>query len=149
MKLVDEIHQLREQTNIIQERLNVLAIEKIGKVTLYTANRSEQYYLGKKLYNIKQLCESGIINYLKIELSNPTIILFGSYAKGEDDENSDIDLYIESPTKKQLNLKKYEQQLKRKFEIFQHKNIKEVKNPHLANNIINGITLNKQIEIFK
>ena len=38
---------------------------------------------------------------------------------------------------------------KRSIEVFQHKNLNEISNPHLANNIINGITLNNYIEVFK
>ena len=131
------------------EKEGILTINKTGSVIFYTASRSETYFLEKKLYNIKQLYESGLINYLKVELSNPVIVLFGSYAKGEDTEKSDIDLYIETPSKKQVNLEKFERLLKRKIQIFQNKNIKEITNPHLANNIINGITLNSYVEVFK
>ena len=131
------------------EQEEILTIAKTGTVNFYTASRSETYRLEKKLYNIKQLYVSGLINYLKIELSNPAIVLFGSFAKGEDLEESDIDLYIETPSKKQLNLEKFKKILKREVQIFQHKSLKEITNHHLANNIINGITLNNYIEVFK
>ena len=55
---------------------------------------------------LKILFESQLIEYLKIEFNNPGIILFGSFAKGEDIEKSDIDLYLETPSKKQV--KKYQ-----------------------------------------
>ncbi len=131
------------------EKEGILAIVKTGNVTFYTASRSETYLLEKKLYNIKRLYGSGLINYLKIELNNPAIVLFGSFAKGEDMENSDIDLYIETPSKKQLDLEKFKKALKREIQIFQDKNLKGIANPHLANNIINGITLNSYIEVFE
>jgi len=130
------------------EKEDILSIHKIGNVNFYTANRNEKYFLEKKLFNIKQLYKSDLVNHLKIELSNPSIVLFGSYSKGEDIENSDIDLYIETPSKQKIDLLIYEKKLKRRIQIFQHKNIKEIKNPGLANNIINGITLNNQIEVF-
>jgi len=131
------------------EKEGILAINKTGNVTFYTASRSETYFLEKKFYNIKQLYESGLINYLKIELSNPVIILFGSYAKGEDTEESDIDLYVETPSHKKVNPEKFKKTLKREIQLFQHKNIQEISNSHLANNIINGIILNSYIEVFK
>ena len=84
-----------------------------------------------------------------MELSNPPIVLFGSFAKGEDIEDSDIDLYIETLSKKNIDLEKFEKLLKRKIQIFRHKNLNEISNPHLANNIINGIILNNYIEVFK
>ena len=44
------------------------------------------------------------MSFLKIELSNPSVIIFGSYAKGKDTEESDIDIYIETSSKKEINL---------------------------------------------
>ena len=131
------------------EKEEILTTDKTGSVTFYTTSRSETYLLEKKFYNIKQIYKLGLINYLKIELNNPAIVLFGSYAKGEDTEDSDIDIYIETPSKKQINLEKFEKLLKRKIQVFQHKNLKGITNHNLANNIINGITLNNYIEVFK
>ena len=132
------------------EKESILTIIRMGNVKFYTADRgSEKYLLEKKLYNIKKIYESGLIEYLKRELSNPPIVLFGSFAKGEDTEESDIDLYIETPSKKKASLEKYEKLLKRRIQVFKHNNLNEISNPHLANNIINGMTLNNFIEVFK
>ena len=132
------------------EKEGILTIQKIGNVSFYTANRTNDFYLlEKKLYNIKSLYTSGLIDTLKVELSNPSIILFGSYAKGEDIEKSDIDLYIETLSKKEINFKSFEKKLKRKIQLFKYRNIKEIKNFFLANNIINGIVLNGFVEVFK
>jgi predicted nucleotidyltransferase len=128
----------------------ILAIEKTGNTIFYTINKaSEKCVLEKKIYNLKRVYESGIINYLKQELSNPPIVLFGSFSKGEDIETSDIDLYIETPSKKELHLERFEKFLKRKIQVFRQKSLNEMSNPHLANNIINGITLNSYIEVFR
>lgn len=131
------------------EQEDILAVKKTGSVTFYTTSRSERYLLEKKLYNVRQLYESGLIEYLKRELSNPAIVLFGSYAKGEDTESSDIDLYIETPSKKQVNLERFKKLLQRGIQLFQHKDIKDIKNSHLANNIVNGIILNSYMDVFK
>jgi len=131
------------------EQEGILTTNKIGNANFYTSNRgSQKYILEKQLYNIKQLHESGLVEYLKIILSNPAIVLFGSYARGEDTEESDIDLYIETPSKKEISLEKFEDKLKRKIQVFRYKNLKEISSPHLANNIINGITLNNYIGVF-
>src|SRR3989344_5455776 len=71
------------------EKEGILTINKMGSVNFYTASRSEAYLLEKKLFNIRIIYKSGLIEYLKRELSNPAIALFGSFAKGEDTENSD------------------------------------------------------------
>ena len=104
--------------------------------------------LKKRLYNLEILYKSGLLEYIKDLISNPPIILFGSFLKGEDIESSDIDLYIETPSVKKIDLKRFEGLLNRKIQIFRSNDIKELKNPHLSNNIINGITLNNRIEVF-
>ena len=131
------------------ENEEILTIMRIGNVRFYHANNSQRYLLEKKLYNIRKLYESGLIEFLRQELSNSPIVLFGSFAKGEDMEESDIDLYIETPLKKILALDKFEKNLKRKIQTFQYKSLNEISNIHLANNIVNGITLNSYIEVFK
>ncbi|MEA3379218.1 MAG: nucleotidyltransferase domain-containing protein [Nanoarchaeota archaeon] len=132
------------------EKEEILRIIKIGDIVFYTANRiNETYLLEKKLFNIKQIHDSDLLNYIKETLNNPAIVLFGSYANGEDTENSDIDLYIETPSKKSINLEKFEKMLQRKIQILKSNNIKKIPNYHLANNIINGITLNSHIEVFR
>ncbi len=128
----------------------ILTTIKTGNIIFYTADRTnENFLLEKKLFNIRQICKSGLIGYLRQELSNPVIVLFGSYAKGEDTETSDIDLYIETPSKREIPLDEFGRKLQRKMQVFRHKSITEIKNKHLANNIINGITLNNYVEAFK
>ena len=132
------------------EKEGILSVIKTGSVIFYTADwGNEKYHLEKKLNNLRSIYESGIIKYLKQELSNPPIVLFGSFAKGEDTEESDIDLYIETPSKKKVETEKFEKLLKRKIQAFRSKSLDDISNSHLANNIINGIMLNNYIEVFK
>ncbi len=132
------------------EKEGVLKLQRIGNVNFYIANRtSDKFLLEKRLFNLKQLYESGLIDYLKVRLVNSPIIVFGSFARGEDIEESDIDLYIETPSKKDIVVEEYETVLERKIHIFRLKSIGEIKNKHLANNILNGIVLNGFIEVFK
>lgn len=120
----------------------ILATIKIGNVTFYTANKTNpDFILEKKLHNLKSLYTSKLIEHIKKELSNPSIIVFGSYSKEEDAENSDIDLYIETPSKKELNLKEYEKKLQRTIQIFRQRKISEI------NNSMNGISLNGYVEV--
>lgn len=132
------------------EQEGILKSTKITNITAYSADRTSKIYLlEKRLFNIYQLYTSGLIDFLKEELSNPTIIVFGSSAHGEDTENSDIDLYIETPAKKKVNLDKFEKNLQRKIQLFIYKNIHQLENKELANNIINGTVLNGFVEVFK
>ena len=132
------------------EKEEILKSDKITDVTFYSAYRvSQKYLLEKKLYNIKNLYDTGLMQKLKEDYDNCSIILFGSYSKGEDTEKSDIDIYLEYPSQKEANLNEFEKKLGRKIELFIHKNIREIKNIELANNIINGIVLNWFIEVFR
>ncbi len=132
------------------EQEGVLKSSSVASITLYSADRtSTSFLLEKKLYNLRSLFSSGLVDFLVQELSNPAIILFGSYARGEDVEKSDIDLYLESAKKEPLLLVKFEKKLQRKIQLFKYKDISKVENKELANNIINGITLNGFIEVFK
>ena len=130
------------------EKEGMLTTIKTGNVVFYTADKlNPNFLLEKKLFNIKSLYQSGLINFLKIELSNPSIIVFGSYSKGEDTEDSDIDLFIESPSRKEINLNEFENKLKRHIQMFRHNKITEIKNKDLINNIINGVLLNGFVEV--
>ncbi|MFH1376230.1 MAG: nucleotidyltransferase domain-containing protein [Candidatus Woesearchaeota archaeon] len=132
------------------ENEGILKREKISGAVFFSADRvSKSFLLEKKLYNLKSLYESGLVEYLINELSNPIIIVFGSYSRGEDNEDSDIDLYIETPSKKKIKLEKFEKILRRKIQVFVCSNLKQVKNPHLMDNIINGITLNNFMGVFQ
>ncbi len=132
------------------EKEGVLIVNNISGVRFYTADRgSKTFVLEKRLYNIKQLFDSGLIDFLTKEFSNPAIIVFGSYSKGEDIENSDIDLYMETPKKQEPDLKRFEKVLKRKIQLFAFSNIHKIPNPELSNNIINGVLLNGFLEVFK
>lgn len=131
------------------EQEGFLKKTKIANITLFSANRSSKFFLiGKTSFNFKSLFESGLVDFLIKALSNPTIVVFGSYSRGEDVETSDIDLYIETSTKTKLDLKKFEKKLQRKIQIFSYSNIKKVENKELANNMLNGIVLNGFLEVF-
>src|SRR3989344_3857295 len=131
------------------ESEGILISTDIVGVKTYSASRDDpEYLVQKKLFNLFEIHQSGLITYLREIRSNPTIVLFGSYARGEDVEESDIDLYLEAPNTKPIQLDKYEKILGHKIQVFMHKNIRDIKNKDLANNIINGITLNGFLEVF-
>jgi len=126
----------------------ILKIEEISKVRFYSADRSsKEFLLEKKLYNIRSTTK--LAEFIIKEFDNPAIVLFGSYSKGEDTENSDVDLYIQTPIKDLKLPLKFEKELKRKIQAFTYPNINKLENKNLANNILNGIVLNGFIEVYK
>ncbi len=130
------------------EKEGILKKSIIAGVSLYSADRiSNNYRLEKMFFNIRSISDSKLVDYLISEFSNPTIIIFGSYSKGEDTEMSDIDIYIETSNNKNIEVEKFEKLLKRKIQIFRYKSVHDVENREVANSIINGITLNGFIEV--
>jgi len=79
------------------------------------ARENPDFIFYKKISNLIMLKESGLIVKLK-ETYPKSIILFGSYDKGEDIETSDIDIFIESK-KFKLELKKFEKILNRTIHL--------------------------------
>ena len=89
---------------------------------------------------------SGVIDYINKKLSYPVIILFGSFSKGEDVEQSDIDLFIGSP-EKSIDLSGFEKKVGKKFQVFLEDDLLKIKNRHLINGILNGLVLEGFLEL--
>jgi predicted nucleotidyltransferase len=118
----------------------------------YKGEVSNPIFKQKKIsHNIEKVIKSGLIQYLEESLHPNTIVLFGSYAKGENTQTSDLDVFVATESKKTPILIVFEKMLKTKIQIFQmnKKKISYLKNtqPHLLNNIINGITLSGFFEV--
>ena len=130
------------------EKEGILKATEISTIRFYEADRSSKKFLmEKKLYNIRSIIESGIVEYVAFECSNPVLVVFGSYSRGEDTETSGVDLYIESHKKPDIS--EFERKLHRKIQLFAYDDINHVKNKELANSIINGIALNGFLEVLK
>ena len=94
----------------------------------------------KAFFIINKIYKTNLIDYLHKELNPSVIILFGSIRKGEYDYESDIDLFVESPIRKDIDLKKFEKKLNHKIQLFIYSDINKLQ-PNLFNNVINGIRL--------
>jgi len=131
------------------ERNNILISEKKLNHLFFKANSENPSFKDQKLfYNIKIIRDSGLINHLKDKYDPEAIILFGSFAKAENIERSDIDILIITPSKKEINLEKFEKKLKHKIQLFLHSK-KDKINKKLLNTFINGIKLEGYWEFFK
>ncbi|MFC1690592.1 nucleotidyltransferase family protein [Nanoarchaeota archaeon] len=113
--------------------------------TYYANSENRKYKFYKKNYIIHEINESGLVNYLEEKLFPSSLILFGSCSKGDFNQNSDIDIFVESKESK-LDLSIYEKKLKRKINLLFEPNINKL-SKELRNNIINGIILYGFIKI--
>lgn len=128
-----------------KERL-IKKIEKRG-VPFYKSERdNSQFIANKKISIFFELNNCGLIDFLWEKVSPEAIVLYGSFAKGESIENSDIDLFVLGP-EKNLDLRDFEKQLNKKIHLLFKKSFKEIPN-ELKNNIINGVILKGYLRAF-
>ena len=107
---------------------------------------NEKFKEYKKLSILFELNHSGVLDFLWEELSPESIILYGSYARGESVGGSDVDMFIIGKEKK-LNLDKFERKIGKKFHLFFEKDVKKIPK-ELKNNLINGIVLRGYLKLF-
>lgn len=128
--------------NLINERS-----EK--NLKLFSVNKaSEEFKLLKRCYNIYSLKD--LVLFLNERLGFPqAIILYGSGAQGEDNETSDIDIFVIGH-EKELDVSKFETRMKRKLHIIFENDAKTVrKSPRLLNNLVNGVILSGYLKVIE
>ena len=129
------------KSDILQER-------EERRFKLYKANLGHERYKDlKTYYNIRKLRESGLLAALDNFYLKPAVVLFGTASHGLDTETSDFDLLVISEkTQEFAENKKFEKILGRPLQIFIFKNIKDIKNKYLLNNMLNGIVLQGEVK---
>ncbi|MGE0793610.1 MAG: nucleotidyltransferase domain-containing protein [Candidatus Woesearchaeota archaeon] len=129
-----------KQENLIKTKTTTL-------YDVYYANTTSNKYIRlKKNYIVEKIISSKLIKFLNENCYPDCIVLFGSCAKGTFNENSDIDIFIES-SYKNLNLTKFEKVLNHNINIIFEPKIRNLSG-ELVNNIINGIILSGYIKVF-
>ena len=119
-----------------------MVIKTKGKVlTRVIANRENvKFVRHKRVYNLEQIYVSGFVDILVSKYNQPkNIILFGSFSRGEDNENSDIDIGIVTNKKIGVDVSSFEKALKRKITIHEI-DINKVSGEFKAN-LANGVVL--------
>ena len=121
--------------------------KKPMNLTLVELNRDSQKVMQlKRCENLRMIYESGLIEFLTDSFPGSTIILFGSYSRGEDTTSSDIDIAIIGRKEKMINLDGLEKLLERKININFYDSMKDI-HKNLRENICNGIVLSGGIEL--
>ena len=116
-------------------------LKSIGLITKDNKASNTKFFKIKKInYFIEKIYASGLIEHLNSFYVPSCIILFGSFRKGDSVSNSDIDIFLETTKKKDIELKKFEEKLKHNIQIFKEADINKLPN-RLFNNVINGIKL--------
>jgi len=100
----------------------------------------------KRVENLRNIYDSGLYDFLCESFPTATIVLFGSYAYGEDTVNSDIDIAIFGSKAKMPDFLRFERILFRKISVNFYERFNKV-DPFLKGNILNGILLEGRIEL--
>ncbi|HLD55691.1 MAG TPA: nucleotidyltransferase domain-containing protein [Candidatus Nanoarchaeia archaeon] len=126
-------------------------LEKLGFIKLNKDKETKRFSIElnknnlrvmqlKRVDNLKQVYESDLADFLEKEYAGAIIILFGSYSRGDDLLNSDIDIAIIGRKKKDVNLENYEKFLERKIIINFYESSNKI-HKSLKENLANGIVL--------
>jgi predicted nucleotidyltransferase len=114
---------------------------RVARASQISANLESLAYRRKKLvYNLDSVFSSGLIDFLIKAYNDPkAIILFGSYARGEDIERSDVDIAVMTTEEKRHDLKSFEKTLSRIISIHEVEPNKVSK--EFISSLCNGIVL--------
>lgn len=107
---------------------------------------NEKFREYKKISALFEINSSGLTDFLWENVAPRAIILYGSHAKGESLEESDIDLFIIGDEKK-INLEKFEKKIGKKIHLMFEKDPKNIPK-ELKNNLVNGIVLKGYLKLF-
>ncbi len=134
----------------VEELSAFLKIEKTAITTNIKANQeSEAYRFYKKIFNLYRLERYNVIQTLKDEYRAKAIALFGSFAKGEDVEESDVDILIIT-SRKETDIGDYiakcEKLLNRSINLHVLDSL-EKSSPEFKNAIANGIVLHGYVKV--
>jgi predicted nucleotidyltransferase len=131
-----------------------LVVKKNGKLyKVFKANIDNPLFRQYKIFfNITKVMDSGLLDFLDKELAFPTVIMFGSCAKGEDLLGSDLDLLVSTNTIKELDLSAFEKHIGKNIQLFIMDDVKlkeaTKKSPELVNNMLNGVKLRGFLKLF-
>lgn len=126
----------------VEELVEKDLVENVDEGTFpgYRAKRSQRFELYKKIHTEIQLHESGLVDELERKIRPDALVLFGSAARGEDIEKSDIDiLALAGP--KEVDLEGYEKLFNRNIEVQFMTQEELERSSEFKNNMANGVVL--------
>jgi predicted nucleotidyltransferase len=131
------------------EKQGLVSISKDFTLSIKLNRENKETFILKRINNLGSLYECGIISFLSDVLPGAAILVFGSYARGEDTEDSDIDLAIIGYKEKEISREKlagYEKSLHRPVQLHFFESLGGI-NKNLKENIIYGVILEGAIKL--
>lgn len=125
----------------------MLNCESTNIMSSYSGNYQNDKFAGlKRSLNLYALYSSGMISILEDYYSPRCIVLFGSYARGEDTDKSDIDVAVVTENEEAPALGKFEKRLNRKINLNLIKDVKK-EDDNFINSLASGIVLSGYLEV--
>ena len=139
--IANSIPKLENEGLILKEK------QKNMNLILLMLNRSNKKAMQlKRIENLKLIYESGLNEFLEEGLPGATIILFGSYSRGDDTASSDIDIAVIGRKEKEIRLENFEKNLERKIILNFYPSLKDI-HKELKENLCNGIVLSGGVKL--
>ncbi len=134
------------------EHEGIIITKDIAGRKMYAANRESRKFRILQAFDITMKLEDcGVVDHLNKFYGFPSIVLIGSYARGEAVEESDIDIIAVTESEKYAALSEFEEKLKKQIHLFVFSKAGLAKlrtaNPSLYNGIINGRVLSGNMEV--
>ncbi len=109
---------VRKLVKILASQGLLLSRRERGLVIVQADRERQNYKAAKRSYNLLSLYKSGLVQMLVDAYGHPdAIIVFGSYAHGDDTETSDVDIAIITRRKAVSDLAPFEKRLHRTIRI--------------------------------
>jgi len=127
----------------------VVVMEKFGKMNLIEVelNRDSDRVIEMKMVeNLKMIYESEMVGFLEDAFPGAAVILFGSYARGEDDVRSDVDIAVVGCKEKMLDLEKFDEFFEREVRVNFYDSFGGI-DKYLRSNLFNGVVLAGSVEV--
>lgn len=128
-------------------KLSLIKIHKDLARPTYEANYRNKFFLNiKRERMVDELFVSGLPQFLNEKLGETGCILFGSCARGDYYEDSDIDIFIQHK-KIRLDVKRFEKNLKRKINLFFEERWQSLSEGMKTGLLNDGISINGRLKI--
>lgn len=122
----------------------LLKVEK-DAVKEISANRNQLFKDLKLSYNLQRLAISGLTDKVERNLRPDAVVLFGSYSRGEDSSESDIDIAAVNGRDEEIDVSKFERKLERNINV--HNVSLEEAGRNFIKTLANGIVLRGYLDI--
>ena len=134
----------------LEEFVSVKKSKTINLMSIELNRDNKKTIEFKRTENLRLIYTSKLSDFLYDEFPGCTIILFGSYSRGEDvlnQENpSDIDIAIIGSKEKKIDMSKFDRLLEKTINLNFYRSWKDI-HKNLKDSILSGIILNGGVEL--